>query len=217
MRGRIVSAAICTIVLSVFAVLPSVATTWTVSVGDDFFSPQNITIATGDVVHWVWAAGSHTTTSGDNCTPNGMWTAPIDSNHQTFSFTFATNGTYNYFCIPHCTMGMVGSVFVQDASGVRPSSSGRPAVATLSISPNPFHPFTTVVLNLPRAGSARVAVFDAAGREIISLANGSFAAGPHSLVWHGENAAGTAVPDGLYFVRSWTGDGNASATLIKLR
>ena len=36
---------------------------------DEVFLPTAVTITAGDTVHWQWAAGSHTATSGESSAP----------------------------------------------------------------------------------------------------------------------------------------------------
>ncbi|MBL0061747.1 MAG: T9SS type A sorting domain-containing protein [bacterium] len=62
--------------------------------------------------------------------------------------------------------------------------------------PNPFNPSTTINFILNRAGNARLTVYDITGRAVTTLAEQSFTAGQHSIVW---NAAGLA--SGIYLVR----------------
>ncbi len=62
--------------------------------------------------------------------------------------------------------------------------------------PNPFNPSTTINFMLNRAGNARLTVYDITGRSVTTLAEQSFTAGSHSIVW---NAAGLA--SGIYLVR----------------
>ena len=85
------------------------------------FSPQHITIDVGDTVRWVHTNGNHTVTEGTDGVVNGNeafhfplvpgWTevtfdqAFVDNNPR-------PNGRYDYFCVPHFGMGMVGSVTV---------------------------------------------------------------------------------------------------------
>lgn len=77
---------------------------FTVSSGDFFFSPSNITVNVGDSVTWTGLpAGGHTTTS-----QNGLW----NSSANNFSFTFTSSGRFGYNCIPHLQFGMVGAVTV---------------------------------------------------------------------------------------------------------
>src|ERR1051325_4326131 len=97
----------------------SQAATFTVSVGDDFFSPKNITVNVGDMVTWVWTGfAQHDVVAND-----GLFRAPLQGRGKTFSFTFgsATVGRHDYFCTPHLSIGMVGSVTVQAAANQSPT------------------------------------------------------------------------------------------------
>jgi len=83
-------------------------TTGAVTVGNNFFSPANISVAAGATVTWTWAMGDveHTVTFSDG--------AP-GSNRQssgTFQRTFSRAGTYSYFCSVHGANVMSGTVTV---------------------------------------------------------------------------------------------------------
>ncbi len=67
--------------------------------------------------------------------------------------------------------------------------------------PNPFNPVTTIRFELPSAGSARLAVYDVAGRLVRTLVDGGLTAGSHEAVWDGNDASGRAVGSGLYLAR----------------
>ncbi|MGN8216017.1 plastocyanin/azurin family copper-binding protein [Halococcus salifodinae] len=82
------------------------------------FEPAQVTIAPGTTVRWSWESDNH------NIVPNSQ---PGGSNWQgtsgpssktyntghTYSHTFSTTGTYEYYCQPHRSAGMTGSVTVQ--------------------------------------------------------------------------------------------------------
>ena len=71
------------------------------------FSPSSITINVGDTIVWTnYDSASHTVTSND-----GTFDSGSISNGNTFSFTFTSAGTFNYYCAPH--PNMTGSVTVQ--------------------------------------------------------------------------------------------------------
>ena len=58
------------LLLTLLLVLPlaaAFATTFTVSVGNNFYSPATVNIQTGDIVRFVWQAGVHPTVA-DNGT-----------------------------------------------------------------------------------------------------------------------------------------------------
>jgi plastocyanin len=92
----------------------------TVHVGGDapVFTPGSISIQPGDTVNWVWfsVGFSHSVTSGSNGNPDGLFDSGIHQDPFTFSFTFPNAGTFPYYCIPHLSMGMVGTVFVAEAT-----------------------------------------------------------------------------------------------------
>ena len=78
--------------------------------------------------------------------------------------------------------------------------------------PNPTAGTATVSLTLNAPGDARVAVFDALGRRVAVLHDGSLAAGEHAF----PIGAGRLAP-GLYVVRAVTAVGAASQTLSVTR
>lgn len=79
-----------------------------VTVGNNFFSPASLSVATGATVTWTWAMGDaqHTVTFDDNAPGSN----PQSSG--TFQRTFPTAGTYTYFCSIHGKNVMSGSVTV---------------------------------------------------------------------------------------------------------
>lgn len=74
------------------------------------FSPSEVTIAPGTTVRWVTPGGGHTVTP-DN---HSEWTsAALNSAGDVFEHTFDDPGEFDYFCIPHQSLGMTGTVTVQ--------------------------------------------------------------------------------------------------------
>jgi plastocyanin len=107
--------------------------------GDDFdvgmtavaFDPAEVTVSAGETVVWRnTSSRMHTVTAYESLLPDGAaffassgkadeaaaraeWRdAPIRSG-DSYSYTFDTPGTYEYFCIPHEKAGMVGTVVVE--------------------------------------------------------------------------------------------------------
>ena len=108
--------------------------THTVDMTDQLvFDPEDITIAPGDTVVWenVGSVG-HSVTAYEEQIPDGATyfaSGGFDSEQaardgypaegnipggEAYEHTFQTTGTYEYFCIPHETVGMVGTVTVQE-------------------------------------------------------------------------------------------------------
>lgn len=91
------------------------ANTVDVLVQDFQFNPATVTIKVGQTVRWTWnGADTHNIVSGTEC---GTRTNPLFSGPPqqggTYSFPFEVAGTYDYYCDPHCSMGMKGKVIVQ--------------------------------------------------------------------------------------------------------
>ena len=84
--------------------------------GGTTFSPATMEIKAGDTVEWVWMGDAHTVTesTGTACTPkSGGFDSGLKNTGATFSQTFATAGTVNYICVPHCSLGMKGTITVK--------------------------------------------------------------------------------------------------------
>jgi len=96
-----------------------------------------------------------------------------------------------------------------------PGTSPRRVTARLAARPNPFNPSVTVTLTSP-AAPLRVEILDARGRRIAELP--VTAAGPDRWQghWRGRDAAGRAVPSGIYMVRATLPGGNVARTEITL-
>ena len=88
-----------------------------VSVNDNFYSPASVNLAAGGTVTWTWVGDeghSVTPESGTTFSP----TAGVSFPPKTLQVTFASAGTYQYYCTAHGADAygqgaMVGSVFVQ--------------------------------------------------------------------------------------------------------
>ena len=85
-----------------------------VTVSSNQFSPAAVTIKAGRTVRWTWAGGTHNVVSGENCTPDGTFKSGEPQGGGTFEQKFETPGTFPYFCRPHCSMGMTGTVVVTE-------------------------------------------------------------------------------------------------------
>src|SRR3712207_4697045 len=132
MLARLV--ALCLLGMLVFA--PSVGAQGeevTVRMEDNFFAPANITVEPGTTVTWVQSGDNpHTTTSYD-----GLWDSGLieGGSGGTFSFTFDEPGTYDYFCIPHEDLGMVGSVTVTGGTATASPTATATGTSTVTASP----------------------------------------------------------------------------------
>jgi len=82
--------------------------------------------------------------------------------------------------------------------------------------PNPFSPETVVEYEVPEGGAiVTVKVFDVSGRLVRTLVDGPAAGGVSRAAWDGCDAAGRALPAGVYFVRmAWDGGQTTRKTIL---
>lgn len=83
--------------------------------------------------------------------------------------------------------------------------------------PNPFRAQTALALRLDRPDAVTVAAYDALGRRVAVLHDGLLPAGLHRLVWTGADAAGRALPGGVYVVRAATASQQVVRRLTRVR
>lgn len=92
----------------------------TVEMVDDAFVPADITVQEGDTVLWINMGNNvHTTTSGTNCEEDGIWNSGNLNSGEGYGVVFSDAGDYPYYCIPHCAIGMTGSVTVEFPSATK--------------------------------------------------------------------------------------------------
>jgi plastocyanin len=79
----------------------------TVTVGNNFYSPVDLSVTPGTTVTWQWAANAvaHNVTFDDNAQ------SPTQSSG-TFTRTFSTAGTFPYHCTIHTAAVMHGTITV---------------------------------------------------------------------------------------------------------
>jgi len=109
------------------AVINGWGQTWVtheVSAGNTLtFTPNAIAAKSGDSVRWTRKTGAHTATSGTNCVGDGLFTASLNAVTTQFTFPIPTDfvGDIPFFCMPHCSFGMTGTItvgsFWQDVTG----------------------------------------------------------------------------------------------------
>jgi len=70
--------------------------------------------------------------------------------------------------------------------------------------PNPFNPDTYITYEIPKSERIKLTVYDVTGREVCILVEGIQSIGKHEDHWDGRDAAGRAVPSGIYISRLMT-------------
>ena len=67
--------------------------------------------------------------------------------------------------------------------------------------PNPFNPTTTISFDLPQRGDVKICVYNIIGQEVKVIADRSFDAGTHEVVWDGTDRSGRRAASGIYLYR----------------
>mgnify|MGYP000498302046 CR=1 FL=1 len=89
-----------------------------VEMGNNYFDPIGLHVETGTTVRFEIAAGAHSATAYENRIPTAA--TPFDSgviSSGRYEHTFEVPGTYDYYCIPHKGVGMVGRIVVDTPGG----------------------------------------------------------------------------------------------------
>ena len=118
MRSALIAAGLgaATAALLAAVVLPGLAQNATqanaVSISNFTFTPQTLTVKAGTTVTWT---NKDDIPHGIAVTNNAFKRSPALDTDDSFSFTFTTPGTYQYFCYIH--PHMTGTVVVEAATG----------------------------------------------------------------------------------------------------
>jgi plastocyanin len=113
--------------------------------GSDFlFDPIGLFVEQGETITWTLESGSHSATSYTEDNPQASanripddaesWNSgTLSEQGAEFTYTFEVPGTYDYYCIPHKTLGMVGRIVCQEPSGVEGDPPDGPVPAAQRI------------------------------------------------------------------------------------
>jgi len=113
--------------------------------------------------------------------------------------------------------GAASSLVVR-VNGTDPASVGEtPNVTFLAPgAPNPFAGTLRLRFGFARPSVADLAIFDAAGRRVRTVASGPYRPGRYSIAWDGRDASGGSAAPGLYFVRLKTNDITLERRIVRL-
>jgi plastocyanin len=89
------------------------ATTDTVKVSNNQFTPATVNATIGDTILWVWVEGGHTTTSLSIPAGADKWDHNLFNSGSSFKYRVTKIGTYNYWCGIHQN-AMTGTLQVSD-------------------------------------------------------------------------------------------------------
>jgi len=83
--------------------------------------------------------------------------------------------------------------------------------------PNPFNPQTQIGFALPAPSMVRLKIYNATGRLVRTLVDGSLSEGVHSQRWDGTDDSGRRVASGVYLYRLETSGRTLSRKLIMVK
>ncbi len=84
--------------------------------------------------------------------------------------------------------------------------------------PNPFNPSTNIRYSIPSVSDVNLKIYNVLGQEIRTLVNSvKQAPGNYEAEWNGTNAAGIAMPSGLYIYRLTAGEFVQTRQMILLQ
>ena len=94
---------------------------------------------------------------------------------------------------------------------------GPLGTSSISVSPNPAPGVVRFDYHLPAAIQVQLLIYDAQGRIVRHLIDGTQPAGTHSVTWFGTTDRGTKLPGGLYFYRLQAGSASQTGKIPLLR
>lgn len=105
------------------------------------FSPSSVTITEGDTVRFFWSGQAlpHNAVERDGVFDSGD---PQRDVNYAFTFELGTNGTYEFVCEPHESVGMIGQIVVEPAP---PTNATNNTNESMGDSPAENTPFVAAV------------------------------------------------------------------------
>jgi plastocyanin len=155
------------------------AATVIVNVEDNEFDPAIFTINVGDQVMWMWdnSAGQHTTTSTTIPAGAASWDEVIGQNSQMFTYIATVPGSYDYVCLYHQSMGMIGHFTVNGTTGI----ASIPTVPSLFVKgSNPATNELVINYGIPSNSQLNLQVFNLLGKSVRTFISGEKPAGTYT-------------------------------------
>ena len=92
-----------------------------------------------------------------------------------------------------------------------------PALPRVVAVPNPLRGAGELRFALPAAARARLALYDASGRRVRTLVEGSLSAGSRAIAWDGKDDRGARVGAGVYFAQLTAGGAEVRSKVVLIR
>jgi hypothetical protein len=122
--------------------------------------------------------------------------------------------TYYYMLVDEDLQGnrtQHGPVFAAAAAEVPGAYSLMPNY------PNPFNPSTAIAYQTPQDGHVTLTIYNVLGQEIRTLVDTHQAAGTHTAMWDGTDAAGHHLNSGVYFYTMKAGNFTQTRKMVLMR
>ena len=142
----------------------------TVRMQNNVFVPDILEIETGTQVVWINDdAVLHTATSGVDCTPDGAFASGDMELNDVFTFTFDASGSFPYYCVYHCNIGMTGTIVVSSVGIGEKAASG---LTVKSFGPVPSDGKVYLELNISENTSVEISLYELKGTKVMTVADG---------------------------------------------
>jgi len=178
--------------------------------GNNTFSPADLTVPVGDIVRWTNNGGLHNVVADDGSFTSGSVSSAI----WVFTHTFDTEGEFRYFCAAHGAaggIGMSGIVRVTGATDVDDDVQ-NPDFKLNQNYPNPFNPSTTIEYSIPRNEFVTLKVYNITGSLEDVIVSENLPAGNYIVQY---NASG--LSSGVYFYQLIAGNYISTKRMIVLK
>lgn len=170
----------------------NMATHHIITAADFQFSPDTLTVESGDTVTWQWESGFHTTTA--NGIPDGamQWNEILDSTHTSFSYVVTVAGTYHYISIPDLP-SMAGRFTLPGPAGINPVVQFPFSFELLG---NLVQDRVVISYVSRNTAAAVIILYDQLGKRVQTLTGTTLLAGKHTYAFNFDDV----FPAGMYFI-----------------
>jgi hypothetical protein len=141
--------------------------------------------------------------NGNFLTTNSVGVYEVDDTTGNLVRTIVSG--YNFNCI-----SVFDPNFVTGANMIENSIPGE--YKLFDNYPNPFNPSTTIKFSVPKKDIVRLSVYNALGRQVNELVNGTKEAGTYEITFDA-----SALPSGVYFYKLQTGGYSSVKKMILIR
>jgi plastocyanin len=157
------------------------------------FSPNAVEVNVGDIIHFMYGNGTHTTTSLSVPAGAASWDAPLDAGNTSFEYEVVVAGNYGYHCAFH--PNMVGGFTATAPNTIEPIlTSGEAATFSAGVDFNTHS--LHIALNNFNPSNAVLKMIDITGKEVAVLLNTQLSMGEQA--YHFDMNGQIA---GIYFLR----------------